>query len=364
MKINKTMCAYDGNNNELNSAKKNNVKEMVNMNTWEQYEQIQPTVMKMIKNSMIKGRLAHAYLFEGMRGTGKKEVSLLLAKSLFCVHPIDSYIPCEECHNCKRINSGNHPDIHIVEPDGLSIKKQQIHDLQEEFSKTGVESKRKIYTLVHADRMTVNAANSLLKFLEEPNSDTTAILLTEQAQQILPTILSRCQVVTFKPLSSDFLIQKLVEYGVNQKKAPIIAQLTNNLDEGLRMSHDEWFAQAQKIVLKLYEVLRKNSLEALVALQEDWFLHFKEKEQLDQGLDLLLLILKDLLYIQLGKEDRVVFSDEISRLEQFALHSSANRLASQMSVVLEAKRKLQANMNSQLLMEQLVLELQEGSSFV
>ncbi|MFE5278853.1 DNA polymerase III subunit delta', partial [Bacillus cereus] len=182
----------------------------------------------MLKNSIKKGRLAHAYLFEGMRGTGKKDVSLLLSKSLFCTQPVDGYMPCEVCHNCKRINSGNHPDIHIVEPDGASIKKQQIQMLQEEFAKTGVESKKKVYTIVHADRMTVNAANSLLKFLEEPTSETTAILLTEQTQKILPTILSRCQIVTFKQLSSEHLIQKLVERGVSEKKAPIIAQLTNN----------------------------------------------------------------------------------------------------------------------------------------
>jgi DNA polymerase III subunit delta' len=334
------------------------------MSTWENFEEIQPTVLKMLKNSIRKGRLAHAYLFEGMRGTGKKEIGLLLAKSLYCTNPIEGYIPCEACHNCKRISHGNHPDIHLVEPDGASIKKHQIHSLQEEFSKTGVESRKKVYMIVHADRMTVNAANSLLKFLEEPTSETIAILLTEQAQQILPTILSRCQVVTFKQLSPEHLIQKLVEHGVNGKKAPIIAQLTNNLDEGLSLSNDEWFAQAQKIVLKLYEVLRKNSLEALVALQENWFLHFKEKEQNDRGLDLLLLIFKDLLYIQLGRQSQVVHLDEMNRLEQFALQTSGQRLARQMSAILEAKRKLHANMNPQLLMEQLVLELQEGSSFV
>lgn len=334
------------------------------MNTWEHYEEIQPTVMKMIKNSVLKGRLAHAYLFEGMRGTGKKDISLLLAKSLFCTDPAGGLIPCEQCHNCKRINSGNHPDFHIIEPDGLSIKKQQIHDLQEEFAKTGVESKRKVYMIVHADRMTDNAANSLLKFLEEPSPGTTAILLTEQAQQILPTILSRCQMVTFKPLSPEHLIQKLMEHGVKEKKAPIIAQLTNNLEDGLRLSNDEWFAQAQKIVVKLYEVLGGNPLQALVTLQEEWFLHFKDKEQADQGLDLLLLILKDLLYIQLGKKDQVVYVEESIRFERLALQSSGKRLVGQMSAILDAKRKLHGNMNPQLLMEQLVLELQEGSSFV
>lgn len=332
--------------------------------TWEQLEEIQPTVLRMLKNSILKDRLAHAYLFEGMRGTGKKEIGLMLAKSLFCSDPKDRYIPCESCHYCRRINSGNHPDVHVVEPDGASIKKQQIKLLQEEFAKTGVESSQKVYIIIHADRMTVNAANSLLKFLEEPSSKTVAILVTEQVQQILPTILSRVQIVAFKPLSFESLVKKLIELGADPKKAPLIAEITNNLDEGLALNDDEWFAQAQKLVVKLYEVLRKNSLEALVALQEHWFLHFKEKEQFDRGLNLLLLLLRDLLYIQLGKNEQVAFLNEKNRVEQFSLQSSGLRLADQMACVLEAKRKLHANMNPQLLMEQLVLNLQEGSSFV
>lgn len=332
--------------------------------TWGQLEEIQPTVIKILRNSMIKNRLAHAYLFEGMRGTGKQEASLLLAKSLFCAHLIEGYIPCENCHYCKRINSGNHPDVHLVEPDGASIKKHQIQSLQEEFSKTGVESKRKVYTIVHADQMTQNAANSLLKFLEEPNSETVAILITEQVQQILPTILSRCQIISFKPLSSDKLVEKLIEEGVDRQGAPLIAQLTNNIEEGLNLNNDEWFVQAQKRVVKLYKGLNKNPLGALVVLQEDWFLHFKEKDQVDRGLDLLLLFLKDLLYIQLGKEDQVVYLNEKEHLTQLALQSSEQRLANQMTAILNAKRKLHANMNPQMLMEELVLKMQEGSSFV
>ncbi|UII55991.1 DNA polymerase III subunit delta' [Cytobacillus spongiae] len=332
--------------------------------TWDQLEEVQPNVLKMFKNSIQKGRLAHAYLFEGMRGTGKKDVSVLIAKSLFCDNPIDGVKPCEVCSNCKRINHGNHPDIHLLEPDGLSIKKQQIQSLQAEFSKTGVESRKKIYTIIHADKMTVNAANSLLKFLEEPHSDTVAILVTEQAQRILPTILSRCQSITFQPLSTKGMIEQLGASGVSESLSPLLAQLTNNLEEAVELSRDDWFAQAQKIVLKLYEVLKKNPLEAMVSLQEDWFLHFKEKEQFDRGLDLLLLIFKDLLYIQLDKTSQVVFLKEKSRLEQYALQTSGRRLTEQMTAILDAKRKLHANMNPQLLMEQLVLKLQEGSTFV
>jgi DNA polymerase III subunit delta' len=332
--------------------------------TWEQLEAIQPKVLKMLRNSILKNRVSHAYLFEGLRGTGKKEIGVLLAKSLFCQTPLDDYIPCDECSNCKRIESGNHPDFHYIEPDGLSIKKQQIHDLQEEFSKTGVESKQKIYMIFHADRMTTNASNSLLKFLEEPNQQTYAILITEQVQKILPTILSRSQIITFSPLSPKNLIDIFTKEGVEPSLAPLLAHLTNNVEEALVLNGDDWFAQARKIVVKLFEVLKKNSLEAMVSLQENWYVHFKEKDQLDRGLDLLLLIFKDLLYIQLGKLDQVVFQNEIDKLRSYALQTSGSLIADQMAIILEAKRKLHANMNSQLLMEQLVLKLQEGSTVV
>lgn len=332
--------------------------------TWGQLEELQPTVLKMIKNSILKKRVAHAYLLEGMRGTGKRETGMLIAKSLLCVAPAAGYQPCEQCINCKRINSGNHPDVHMIEPDGLSIKKQQIKELQEEFSKKAVESSRKIYIIVHADKMSVSASNSLLKFLEEPSPQTVALLLTEQLQRILPTILSRCQVLSFQPLLPEYMAERLTESGVDPQNALLLANLTNNLDEAIALNVDDWFAQAQKIVLKLYEVLKKNQLEAMVNLQVEWHPHFKEKEQIDRGLDLLLLIFMDLLYIQLGKREQVVYKRDFERLKQLALQVSSRSLAEQMSAILEAKRKLQANMNPQLLMEQLVLKLQEGSSFV
>ncbi|WP_409303609.1 DNA polymerase III subunit delta' [Peribacillus sp. SCS-155] len=332
--------------------------------TWQDLKSIQPEVMTMIKNSITRNRVAHAYLFEGEKGTGKKDIALIFAKSLLCEHPDEGYIPCGQCVNCRRINSGNHPDLHYIEPEGLSIKKEQIKLLQDEFSKKSVESDLKIYMIVDAEKMSVQAANSLLKFLEEPQSDTVAILITEQGQRVLPTILSRCQILPFKPLSPENVKKNLIDQGVEPITASVISQLTHNFEEGLRMSSEEWFAQAQKIVLKLYEALQMNSMKSLLYLQEEWFVHFKDKVQQDRGLDLLFLIYKDLLYIQLDQRNHIVFQNKISEYESHALHMSQKRLAEKMRFILEAKRKLMSNTNPQLLMEQLVLNLQEGSSFV
>ncbi|MBS4210778.1 DNA polymerase III subunit delta' [Bacillus sp. FJAT-50079] len=331
--------------------------------SWVEFEKEQPLAARMLKRSMEKNRIAHAYLFEGERGTGKRAASLLMAEALFCENRVD-FIPCGDCVNCKRIKHGNHPDVHLVEPDGLSIKIEQIRSLRTEFSKSGMESKQKLYIIIEAEKMTVSAANSLLKFLEEPHSETMAILVTEQPQRILPTILSRCQVISFQSIPAAILCEKLEEAGVHPVKAPLLAAVTNHIHEALELDGDDWFAQARKIVLKLYEVLKQNPLYAMTILQDEWNGHFKEKAQLDMGLNLLLLIYKDVLYIQMGKDQRLVFSDQRSMLETDALHISSGRLSEQMTAILEAKRKLNANMNPQLLMEQLVLNLQGGPSFV
>ncbi|WP_110926063.1 DNA polymerase III subunit delta' [Bacillus massiliglaciei] len=329
--------------------------------TWQELSSIQPQVMIMLQNAIVKQRVAHAYLFEGEKGTGKHDAGISFAKSLLCENPIEGAKPCEECRNCKRISSGNHPDVHYIEKEGLSIKKEQIKNLQGEFTKKSVEGNRKIYLIADADKMSVSAANSLLKFLEEPSTDTVAILMTEQLQRMLPTILSRCQVITFKPLPPAILKDRLAEEGADPTTSSLISLLTHNLEEGLRLSSDEWFVQAQKIVVKLYRVLKQDSMKALVSLQMEWFPHFKEREQLDRGLDLLLLIFKDLLYIQLDRPSSVVFRNLLEEYESHALHLSQKRLAEQMGHILEAKRKLMSNTNPQLLMEQLVLKLQEGS---
>ncbi len=116
---------------------------------------------------------------------------------MLCEHPHQN-VPCETCRNCRRVDSGNHPNIHQIYPDGQFIKIDQVRELIAEMKMVGVEEGRKIYVLHHADRLNIASANMILKFLEEPDGEVTAILLTEQMQSILPTIRSRCQHIKFQ----------------------------------------------------------------------------------------------------------------------------------------------------------------------
>src|SRR5690625_5856331 len=159
------------------------------MKTWTELSEVQPLVSTIMMNSFKRNRLSHAYLIQGMRGTGKKTIAKLIAMTYFCTQT-EGVEPCQTCHMCKRVNTGNHPDVHWVEPEGKTIKTEQIETLQTEFGYTGMESEKKVYIITSAEALTVNAANRILKFLEEPEPLTIALLLTDNGQAIIPTIKS------------------------------------------------------------------------------------------------------------------------------------------------------------------------------
>ena len=322
--------------------------------SWTKWHEKQPDVVRLLVNSLRKKRLPHAYLFEGEKGTGKRAIAETLVKAIYCKAPNDVE-PCHQCIDCRRIASGNHPDVHIVSPDGQSIKIGQIRQLKKEFSYLGVESTRKAYLIEQAERMTTQASNSLLKLLEEPNQETIAILLTENGKKMLPTIASRCQSVAFRPPPIRTLRSRL-----DHPLAFFAATVTNDDESGKKMAEDEWFAQARKIVIQLTEEMMGRPDRVLLLIQEKWIPHFKAKEEMDIGLHLLLLWFRDLLSVKVRQLDQVVYSDQLQQLERYARRFKTVQIGTHLETIMEARKRLNANVNPQLVIEQAVLTIQEG----
>ncbi|WP_156289971.1 DNA polymerase III subunit delta' [Oceanobacillus salinisoli] len=328
------------------------------MKTWSEVAEVQPLASKVITNSIQKDRISHAYLLQGERGTGKEEIALLIAKVLFC-ESSDGTEPCQTCSNCKRIDSHNHPDVHWIEPEGKSIKKEQVESLQKEFTYSGLESNRKVYIIKDADTLTTNASNRILKFLEEPSRQTTAIMLTENSQSIIPTIRSRCQVIDLKPLNPIYFKEKLIENGVNHQTALLMSALTNNIQEAIEWSENEWFAEARKLVVQLIEMLCKNTEDVYLFIHSHLLPHLKERKEQEKALDLLLLAFKDILYYHIGNEKALVFFDPADALlEKASMSFSQERILKCLNVILQAKRKLKQNVQPTLVFEQLALQIQ------
>lgn len=319
----------------------------------------QRAVLNRLKASYQHNRVGHAYIFDGERGTGKEDVSLFFAKLLLCRNVAEN-VPCETCDACHRVQSGNHPNITMIHPDGQTIKKGQMDDFLIEMSKKGYESGRKIYIISQAERMNTASANALLKYLEEPDGQVTAILLTDTYSAILPTIQSRCQRVSFLPPSREMMISTLVEKGITKSMAATVTMLTANIDDAFLLAEDDAFAHMRKTVLKLVEASDQNIHEALLYIQSTWSQVFKEREDADRGLDLLLYAYRDVVAYKSELKSIAAYPDHYEFLNSLAMKMTYNQLSFAMESILQAKRQLNGNMNRQLLMEQLMLSMQEG----
>ncbi|MGV3489131.1 MAG: DNA polymerase III subunit delta' [Tuberibacillus sp.] len=328
---------------------------------WSDISEKQPTAARILLNGIKNDRLAHAYLFSGQRGTGKRETAIQLARTFFC-RMREDINPCGDCPDCRRIESGNHPDLTIIEPDGRSIKKQQITELIKAFSYKGVESGGKFFIIEQADLMTTQAANSLLKFIEEPEGTTVSVLMTENIQSILNTIISRCQVLTFKPLSQNSLSLVLTEDGISDVMAKTVTALTADIEKAKELSRDEWFASARSIVIHFMEELFTQPNHAIITMYEKCALHFDDSDKMKVLIELMLIWLRDCISLQSGRKDDVVFYDHTSRLERIAESMTLERSSNGLSILMEANRRLNSNGNYLSVLEYLSLRLQEGAS--
>ena len=171
-------------------------------------EEIKASLIKSINNNQV----SHCYIFEGPKGMGKFNLSLIFAQSLLCLNFLKE--PCNRCNSCIKVNSFNHPDLHVVNEDEKSIKREDIDELINSIYKKPYEAKRKVYIIKDAHSMTVQAANTFLKTLEEPPSDTVMILLTTNSNLLIPTIVSRCQEVKFRNISKETIREYLKEYNM------------------------------------------------------------------------------------------------------------------------------------------------------
>src|SRR5690625_2479219 len=273
------------------------------MQTWSTLRESQPLASQILKNSFHRNRVSHAYLIQGSRGTGKKSFAILIAMTLFCKDK-KGVEPCYHCNICRRITSGNYPDVHWIDPEGSSIRNEHIELLQKEFGYTGFESSKKVYIINQAETLTVNAANRILKFLEEPNLDITALLLTDNGQRILPTIRSRCQLIDLVPLDEIAFQKELLQIdtiSISESNARLLSALTNNIDEAIEYHKENKIYDIKNVVEQFIFMLITNNEDRYLFMHQNWLMHFKDKKELEQGLDILLLTIRDIINHQMGR---------------------------------------------------------------
>ena len=162
----------------------------------------QPKAVKLLNRSLTSGRLAHAYLFTGPDGVGKNTTARSMAGLLLCDNTSGTD-PCGFCPGCQKFASGNHPDFLHIKPQGAVIKIDQVRELKKALSFSPFEAEYRVTILEDVHTMRREAANSLLKLLEEPPPDNILLLTADESEQLLTTIVSRCQVIPFSPIPRE-----------------------------------------------------------------------------------------------------------------------------------------------------------------
>ncbi|WP_424768602.1 DNA polymerase III subunit delta' [Paenibacillus sp. sgz302251] len=312
---------------------------------------------RILKHALVSGKISHAYLFNGPSGTGRMAMAREFAKALFCT--AEGYEACGNCLACRKFEHGNQTDLTIIAPDGQSIKIDQIRELQRDFSYRNSGTNRKVYMIEQAEKMTMQAGNSLLKFLEEPLSPVVAILITDNGQAVLPTIRSRTQWVPFLPMSPEWMLQTLVAEGAPPTLARAAVQLTSGLDSARQFLQQNQFAEIRNLVIQLAKESLTRFTAAMITAQQQLF-KTDLAEHTQMLLSLLVIWFKDLIQFQAGRQDNIVFIDQLEWIGKHAFNRSAAGWVSCIEHTLEASKRMRANVTPQLAFEQLLVNLQEG----
>ena len=319
----------------------------------EQLQKQQPIVYQTLKHALNKQKLAHAYLFSGPAGTMKKEAAYLLAQSIICKG--DDFA-CEQCDICKRIVANEYADLKYIDGRQTSIKKDDILSLQKDFNKTGLEQAgKKIYILDHAENATPDALNSLLKFLEEPTNDMTAILIVDQLDRVLPTIVSRCQTIPFIAAGFHTCYHEVKDL-LDGFDAYMLSFLFHQKEGILQAAETEEYQHARYVFQQMVERLQHSTERALLFLQLDGF-PAKQKKYGKQSLQYVL----DMLYIFFKEcmKQKTDCTDDWYIKQLHTMHQKDMNYVAMLQVIMRAKDLLLRSVNIQMLIDQLLYDMKE-----
>lgn len=318
----------------------------------EHLKQHQPIAYRMLQNALQQNTVAHAYLFHGPKGTNKKEMAILFIQSLVCEHPNEDGFACGSCETCQRIQNGQYADFVRLDGSEHAIRKEEILGLQNQFATTALERYgKKFYLIDSCENASAAAMNSLLKFLEEPQGEITAILCTDQLERVLPTIVSRCQLIPFHLENHQVWEEFAIEQGMLVLDAHILSQNVNQRDEMTQIEQLEEYQVALTVWLSFMEQCQQDIRDGIFYLQNEGFKpqakeKLKNKDALQWFLNIGVLFAQDCIH-----KRKIQDQKWNQAMEQFSsLPLSARQL---LSILLRAKDSLLRNANVLLVVDQL-----------
>jgi len=318
--------------------------------------------VQLIQRGLALGRTGHSYLLAGPPRIGKTTFALYLAQALNCTSPENR--PCGVCSACQKIAKGVHPDVRVIDEPGSSIKIDQIRDLQREASISPYEGRYRVYILCDVQQAGAPAANCLLKTLEEPPPKVVLILTATEAAELLPTIVSRCQVLHFRPLAADQVQRNLEDlWHVEPERARLLSRLSEGRmgwaieacsNDGLLRSRDKYFVALEQALqcsgskrterMSLAQQLSQNPqmLPDVLSLWQSWW--------------------RDVMLAKSGNVGALANVDREQTLSNEAQHLSWNEITGCLRAIDHAAQQIEQNVNPCLALEVLLLKMPDPDS--
>ena len=318
-------------------------------------------ILKYISSAVENNRVSHAYILNGERGSGKKMLANLFAMTLLCETGDNE--PCGKCHSCKQAESGNHPDIIRVtheKPNSISVD-----DIRTQVNNTvdikPYQGPYKVYIIPQADMMTPQAQNAILKTIEEPPSYAVFLLLTENAETLLPTINSRCVMLKLRNIKDTLIKKYLMEnLEIPDYKADMCTAFAQgNMGRAIMLANSDHFNEIREEAVQLLKHISEMELNEIVAAVKNISVY---KLEITDYLDIIMIWYRDVLLYKATKEiDKVVFKDQLQSIKEQARKSSYEGIELILESLEKAKARLKANVNFDLVMELLFLTMKNPS---
>ena len=317
-------------------------------------------IIKYISNAVKEGKVSHAYILNGERGSGKKMLATLFAGTLLCEKGEADC--CNKCHSCKQAQSGNHPDIiRVTHEKPNTIGVDDIRDqVNNDILIKPYQGPYKIYIIADADLMSPQAQNALLKTIEEPPEYAVIFLLTENAEVLLPTINSRCVMLKLRNIKDTLIKKYLMEkLEVPDYKADMCAAFAQgNMGRAILLASSEHFNEIREDALQLLKYMNDMELSEIVKSIKRINNY---KLEVNDYFDIIMIWFRDVLLYKATKDiDKVVFKDQIQYIKERAKKSSYEGIELILESLEKAKSRLKANVNFDLTMELLLLTIKEN----
>ena len=316
---------------------------------FDNFKDSQFVAFSLLTNSIKNNKISHAYLIDGNSNEHAFDFVMSLVKVILCKYHYTNFDKCVSCNLCNRIDSGNYPEVKIISSDSLVIKKEQLLELQSDFSKISVEGDYRIYIIKDCDKMNKQASNSLLKFLEEPEEGIIAILLTNNINKVLKTIVSRCQLITLakdRHFNSDSTLKNFAYSFCSSQE-----EIDNFLEDQSKKDMIE-------AIIKFILYYEENGLDIMIYLKKMWYNNFLTRDDNIMAVFLMVLFYFDVFKYKYSLND-YFFCDYLDELKNVSNANSLDDILKKIDKCVEIKENLEYNLNTNLTIDNLVIGLGE-----